>query len=108
LESVCPDRSIKKTFKSISVPDGRGVDDSKILSDYEPLNAANSQHPKTRFPNLQKSGCFIDGPNRAFVARCLNLPLAATGSSPKESVGNLKYALKRYLGFQMATATAGS
>jgi len=35
------------------------VDDSKNLSDYETLNAANSQPPKTKFQNLQKRSCFI-------------------------------------------------
>ena len=44
---------------------------------------------------------------RAFVARCLDLPLAATGPSPSQAVRNLKYALKRYKNLQQADAVAG-
>lgn len=49
-----------------------------------------------------------DGTSRAFVARCLTLPLAATGPSPRETVRHLKFATNRYLGFQVANATSGS
>lgn len=44
---------------------------------------------------------------RAFVARCLSLPLAATGSSPRHAVRNLKYAVKRYQNLQQADAAVG-
>ena len=41
---------------------------------------------------------------RAFVARCLDLPLAATGPSASHAVRNLKYAIKRYENSQQADA----
>lgn len=44
---------------------------------------------------------------RAFVARCLDLPLAATGPSPCHAVRHLKYALKRYENLHRADAAAG-
>jgi hypothetical protein len=44
---------------------------------------------------------------RAFVARCLSVPLAATGPSPSHAVRNLKYALKRYENLQQADAAVG-
>jgi hypothetical protein len=43
---------------------------------------------------------------RAFVARCLNLPLAATGPSPSQAVRHLKYAVKRYRVVQQAHPSA--
>lgn len=47
-----------------------------------------------------------DDPGGTFVARCLTLPLAATGPSPRETVRNLKFAVNRYLGIQMANAAS--
>jgi hypothetical protein len=44
---------------------------------------------------------------RAFVARCLDLPLAATGPSPCHAVRHLKYAVKRYENLHRADAAAG-
>lgn len=46
-------------------------------------------------------------PGRAFVARCLSLPVAATGPSPSQAVRNLKYAVRRYQNLQQAGAAAG-
>ncbi|MEO6321252.1 MAG: hypothetical protein ABIR56_11265 [Polaromonas sp.] len=45
---------------------------------------------------------------RAFVARCLSMPLAATGPSPCHAVRNLKYAVKRYENLQQADAAVGA
>jgi len=45
-------------------------------------------------------------PGRAFVARCLTLPLAATGPSPSQAVRHLKYAVKCYLDIQQANPSA--
>ena len=44
---------------------------------------------------------------RAFVARCLNLPLVATGPSPSQAVRHLKYAVKRYQNSRQARAGSG-
>ncbi len=44
---------------------------------------------------------------RAFVARCLSLPLAATGPSPSQAVRHLKYAVKRYQNSRQARAGSG-
>lgn len=46
-------------------------------------------------------------PGRAFVARCLSLPLVATGPSPSQAVRHLKYAVKRYQNLQQADAASG-
>lgn len=38
-----------------------------------------------------------DDVQRAFVARSLNLPLATTGPTPREAVGNLRFATENYI-----------
>lgn len=44
--------------------------------------------------------------SRAFVARCLDLALAATGPSPSQAVRQLKHAVKRYRVVQRANPSA--